>query len=141
MHGVVPFLFLLIPVCFPRAVAPPASSRHAFLSPLIFAFHTCGHSTRCPASSDLATESDRSTKREGSRRTSKLRLRSKTSKSAKRSSSPAPFEKYDHDDVGTTRVYRGAAEWSQAPCTACATFNFCDYRGPVNAKDCVYYGE
>ena len=85
--------------------------------------------------------------REGSRSTSKSRVKSNASKSAKRSSSPAPLEEYDYDNIGTTHVYRAirperaASGWSQVPCTACPTFDFCDDRGPVNAKDCVYFGE
>ncbi|KAF9653354.1 hypothetical protein BDM02DRAFT_3125777 [Thelephora ganbajun] len=73
-------------------------------------------------------------------------LKSNASKSAKRSSSPAPFKEYEYESTGTTHVYRAirperaVSGWSQAPCTACPGFDFCDDRGPVNARDCVYYG-
>ncbi|KAF9647078.1 hypothetical protein BDM02DRAFT_3146353 [Thelephora ganbajun] len=100
------------------------------------------------ASSDSGTESDGPSRRERSRSaSSKSKLKSNASKSAKQSSSPAPFEGYDYGSTGTTHVYRAirperaVSGWSQAPCTACPSFDFCDDRGPVNAKDCVYYGE
>ncbi|KAF9781359.1 RNA polymerase Rpc34 subunit-domain-containing protein [Thelephora terrestris] len=100
------------------------------------------------ASSDPDTESDGSSRRGRARgSSSKSRSKANVSKSAKRSSSPAPFEEYDFENMGTTHVYRAIRPeravpgWSQAPCTACPSFDFCDDRGPVNAKDCVYYGE
>ena len=98
--------------------------------------------------SDSGSESDRPSRRERSRGTSsKSKLKSSASKTINRSSSPALLEEYDYESIGTTHVYRAirperaVSGWSQAPCTACPSFEFCDDRGPVNAKDCVYYGE
>ena len=99
------------------------------------------------ASSDSDTGSGGPPARERLRNVSKSRLKSGTSKPIQRSSSPAPFEEYDYENEGPTHVYRAirpervASGWSQAPCTACPSFDFCDDKGPVNAKDCAYFGE
>ncbi|KAF9449903.1 hypothetical protein P691DRAFT_790160 [Macrolepiota fuliginosa MF-IS2] len=71
----------------------------------------------------------------------------KSSKSSKRSSSPFRPELYESLDGGSGSVYRAIKEeqtflrWSEAPCTLCPSFDFCKDGGPVNPKDCVYYGE
>jgi DNA-directed RNA polymerase III subunit RPC6 len=67
-------------------------------------------------------------------------------KSSKRSSSPAAaFDEYDTNSGGT--VYRAIkAEtiflgWSESPCALCPSFDFCKDGGPVNPRECVYYGD
>lgn len=70
----------------------------------------------------------------------------KRGKSSKRSSSPAAaFDEYDTSSGGT--VYRAIkAEtiflgWSETPCALCPSFEFCKDGGPVNPRECVYYGD
>ncbi|KAL9712478.1 34-kDa subunit of RNA polymerase III (C) [Leucoagaricus gongylophorus] len=49
--------------------------------------------------------------------------------------------------VGGGSIYRAIKEehhslgWSNAPCALCPSFDFCKDGGPVNPKDCVYYGK
>ena len=31
--------------------------------------------------------------------------------------------------------------FSEAPCTQCPSFEFCKDGGPVNPRECVYYGD
>ncbi|KAJ7068071.1 RNA polymerase Rpc34 subunit-domain-containing protein [Mycena amicta] len=63
-------------------------------------------------------------------------------KSIKRSPSPIQF-----DDYSGSVVYRAVRQeklslgWSEAPCSKCASFDFCKDGGPVNAGECVYYGD
>ncbi|TDL14995.1 hypothetical protein BD410DRAFT_756850 [Rickenella mellea] len=51
------------------------------------------------------------------------------------------------DDYGGAFVYRAirqehvALGWSQAPCGRCPQFDFCSDKGPVNPRECEYYGE
>ncbi|XP_006459884.1 hypothetical protein AGABI2DRAFT_202311 [Agaricus bisporus var. bisporus H97] len=60
--------------------------------------------------------------------------------------SPSPFLSRFGDETDGS-VYRAIKEehlslgWSEAPCTLCPSFDFCKGGGPVNPKDCVYYGE
>ncbi|KAF7301461.1 RNA polymerase III subunit RPC34 [Mycena indigotica] len=60
-------------------------------------------------------------------------------KSVKRS--PSPF------DYGGASVYRAVRQeklnmgWAEAPCSQCASFDFCKEGAPVNASECVYYGD
>ncbi|ESK97494.1 rna polymerase iii subunit rpc34 [Moniliophthora roreri MCA 2997] len=75
------------------------------------------------------------------------RRQSKT-RSTKRSSSPPTFSFDDYDDSpGSGSVYRAIRQerldlgWSQAPCSVCPSFEFCKDDGPVNPRDCVYYGD
>ncbi|KAF5363655.1 hypothetical protein D9756_000855 [Leucocoprinus leucothites] len=71
----------------------------------------------------------------------------KPSRSTNRSSSPFVSGLYDEPEAGDGSVYRAlreeqpSLEWSDAPCTLCPSFDFCKDGGPVNPKDCVYYGE
>ncbi|KXN87880.1 putative DNA-directed RNA polymerase III subunit rpc6 [Leucoagaricus sp. SymC.cos] len=70
------------------------------------------------------------------RRSSKLRNRSSSS-----------FAAGNYDDFDSGSVYRAIREerpsfgWPEAPCSLCPSFDFCQDGGPVNPKDCVYYGE
>ena len=63
----------------------------------------------------------------------------------KRSSSPAMELEFDTSGGGS--VYRAlkaadtAFSWSEAPCELCPSFEFCKEGGPVNARECVYYGD
>ncbi|KAG5646417.1 hypothetical protein DXG03_003467 [Asterophora parasitica] len=73
--------------------------------------------------------------------------RSKSSKSIKRS--PSPFQTWDEYDTssGGGFVYRAIKQErlvfgaEEAPCSQCPSFEFCKDGGPVNARDCVYYGD
>ena len=56
----------------------------------------------------------------------------------------------DTELLGGAHVYRAVHRermlgygfgLNQAPCGRCPTFEFCKDGGPVNAGDCVYYGE
>ncbi|TFK43161.1 RNA polymerase Rpc34 [Crucibulum laeve] len=87
--------------------------------------------------SDSETESDAPTRR-------------KSSKAMKRS--PSPFESYNFDNLDLDSgsggyVYRAIKEekvlvgWSEAPCSQCPSFDFCKDNGPVNPRECVYYGD
>ncbi|PCH37542.1 hypothetical protein WOLCODRAFT_140917 [Wolfiporia cocos MD-104 SS10] len=85
-----------------------------------------------------------------SRSKSKSSSRSKsTSKMRQRSSSPVgdlsmgmeageDYGAYVYRAIQQERVAGGL---TQAPCMRCPTFDFCKTGGPVNAKECVYYGE
>ncbi|KAG6833781.1 hypothetical protein H0H87_001213 [Tephrocybe sp. NHM501043] len=72
---------------------------------------------------------------------------SKSSKSMKRS--PSPFQTWDEFDTsgGAGSVYRAIRQErpvfgaSAAPCSQCPSFEFCKDGGPVNPRDCVYYGD
>ncbi|KAG6911639.1 hypothetical protein DXG01_007889 [Tephrocybe rancida] len=72
---------------------------------------------------------------------------SKSSKSIKRS--PSPVQTWDEFDTsgGGGSVYRAIRqerpvfEASEAPCSQCPSFEFCKDGGPVNARECVYYGD
>ncbi|KAF7313622.1 RNA polymerase III subunit RPC34 [Mycena chlorophos] len=69
------------------------------------------------------------------------RRRRKKEKEVKRSPSPYDF------DYSASVVYRAVRQeklslgWSEAPCSKCASFEFCKEGGPVNPTDCVYYGD
>ncbi|KAL0580764.1 34-kDa subunit of RNA polymerase III (C) [Marasmius crinis-equi] len=76
------------------------------------------------------------------------RGRRSRSKSTKRSPSPPAFSFDDYDEgKASGGVYRAIRQerldlgWSQAPCSVCPTFEFCKADGPVNPRDCVYYGD
>ncbi|KAI0672485.1 RNA polymerase Rpc34 subunit-domain-containing protein [Trametes maxima] len=103
--------------------------------------------------SDSETDSDddhHSRSRSRSKSKSKSKAKSKSSKRS-RSSSPAPggfsgdFDAF-LDGGGGAYVYRAirqeraAGGLGQAPCVRCPTFEFCKPGGPVNAKECTYYG-
>lgn len=63
-----------------------------------------------------------------------------------RSTKRSPSLELSFDEVGGS-VYRAVREerislgWSQAPCSTCPSFDFCKSGGPVNAQECVYYGD
>ena len=101
------------------------------------------HSEEESTTASSGSESDS----DGSNGHERSRSKPKASKSTKRSTSPALFEEYDYEGVGTSHVYRAirperaASGWSQTPCTACPSFDFCDDSGPVNATDCIYYSD
>ncbi|GBE83537.1 hypothetical protein SCP_0505910 [Sparassis crispa] len=92
-------------------------------------------------SSDASPESEKRRSRKSSR---------SKSKSRKHSSSPAPdlssTSMVMEEDYGAY-VYRAIKQekvgfgLSQAPCVRCPTFDFCKNTGPVNPKECVYYGK
>ncbi|KAG7097277.1 hypothetical protein E1B28_004643 [Marasmius oreades] len=70
------------------------------------------------------------------------------SKSTKKSPPPPAFSLEDYDESRNLGgVYRAVRQerldlgWSQAPCSVCPTFEFCKEDGPVNPRDCVYYGD
>ncbi|KAF8633692.1 hypothetical protein AX15_001298 [Amanita polypyramis BW_CC] len=71
----------------------------------------------------------------------------KRSKSIKRSPSPVQPLLFDESDSGTNFVYRAVKQeyipvgWTEAPCCLCPSFDFCKDGGPVNSRDCVYYGD
>ncbi|KAF9468954.1 RNA polymerase Rpc34 subunit-domain-containing protein [Collybia nuda] len=71
--------------------------------------------------------------------------RNKSSKSMKRS--PSPFHHLDDLNTGGGYVYRAIRQeqlslgWSESPCSQCPSFDFCKDGGPVNPRDCVYYGD
>ncbi|KAG6886073.1 hypothetical protein C0993_004063 [Termitomyces sp. T159_Od127] len=71
---------------------------------------------------------------------------SKRSKSLKRSSSPIrALDEFDTGGGGF--VYRAIRQEcpvfgaSEAPCSQCPSFEFCKNGGPVNPRDCVYFGD
>ncbi|KAG6890941.1 hypothetical protein C0995_000898 [Termitomyces sp. Mi166 len=71
---------------------------------------------------------------------------SKSSKSLKQS--PSPGQTWDEFDTsgGGGFVYRAIRQErpvfgaSEAPCSQCPSFEFCKNGGPVNPRDCVYFG-
>ncbi|KAG5339217.1 hypothetical protein C0989_005198 [Termitomyces sp. Mn162] len=73
--------------------------------------------------------------------------RSKSLKSLKRS--PSPFQTWDEFDTsgGSGFVYRAIRQErpvfgaSEASCSQCPSFEFCKNGGPVNPRDCVYFGD
>ncbi|KAK7060311.1 34-kDa subunit of RNA polymerase III (C) [Paramarasmius palmivorus] len=76
------------------------------------------------------------------------RRRRRSKSRSKRSPSPQTFSFDDYDDTaGSGSVYRAIRQeridlgWSQAPCSVCPSFEFCKDDGPVNPKECVYYGD
>ncbi|KAF7331801.1 RNA polymerase III subunit RPC34 [Mycena kentingensis (nom. inval.)] len=64
-------------------------------------------------------------------------------KTTRRSSSPFQLD----DEYAGAVVYRAVQQekmsmgWTEAPCSKCASFDFCKDGGPVNASECVYYGD
>jgi len=85
-------------------------------------------------SRDQVADSDSDSDSDDGRRRSKTQL--------KRSPSP----EFSFSEPGGS-VYRAVREervflgWSQAPCSVCPSFEFCKSGGPVNAQECVYYGD
>ncbi|KAH9482618.1 putative DNA-directed RNA polymerase III subunit rpc6 [Psilocybe cubensis] len=72
--------------------------------------------------------------------------RRKKHKSSKRSETPnADFDAFDTSSGGS--VYRALKEHVasigllESPCGLCPSFEFCKQDGPVNPKECVYYGD
>lgn len=65
----------------------------------------------------------------------------------KPSVSPAPHFSLDDFEGAPAFVYRAIRQerlslgWSQSPCSICPSFDFCKDGGPVNPKECVYYGD
>lgn len=51
------------------------------------------------------------------------------------------------DDYGGAFVFRAVRQeklslgWFQSPCGRCPRFEFCKEGGPVNPRECVYYGD
>jgi DNA-directed RNA polymerase III subunit RPC6 len=72
--------------------------------------------------------------------------RGKSSKVVKRRS-PSPFQSFGDLDGGGGYVYRAikpehiSLGWSESPCSQCPSFDFCKDGGPVNPRECVYYGD
>ncbi|KAI0943330.1 hypothetical protein AcW1_002518 [Taiwanofungus camphoratus] len=120
--------------------------------------HASSESESETQSSDTASDSAADSE-DIKRKRSRSRSRSKTSKSKSRhrSSSPAAdlggssstafdmgagmdedYGAYVYRAVRQERIALGLA---QAPCTRCPTFDFCENKGPVNPRQCVYYGE
>ncbi|KAA1474411.1 hypothetical protein DENSPDRAFT_824288 [Dentipellis sp. KUC8613] len=97
--------------------------------------------------SESGSDSDTSRrKRSKSKSSSRSKSKSKSSKLRARSSSPDATMGND-SFTGSAWVYRAirqervALGWSEAPCGRCPVFDFCKDGGPVNAKECEYYGE
>ncbi|KAF8639683.1 hypothetical protein AX17_000947 [Amanita inopinata Kibby_2008] len=71
----------------------------------------------------------------------------KVNKALKRSSSQVQTFQLDDLDDGTNNVYRAIKQehmsfgWIEAPCCLCPSFDFCKDGGPVNPRECVYYGD
>ncbi|EPS93718.1 hypothetical protein FOMPIDRAFT_1170252 [Fomitopsis schrenkii] len=92
--------------------------------------------------SDASSSSSRTASSDAHARSrSKTKLRAK----ARRSLSPALIDAGDEYGAHVYRAVRtefaGGLGLAQAPCTRCPTFDFCKTGGPVNAGECVYYGE
>ncbi|RDB23303.1 putative DNA-directed RNA polymerase III subunit rpc6 [Hypsizygus marmoreus] len=94
-------------------------------------------SKRSRDSSDSESSSDESEHRS---------RRGKSSKAMKRS--PSPFQNWDNlDTSGGGSVYRAIRQErlafgaSEAPCGQCPSFEFCKDGGPVNPRECVYFGD
>lgn len=95
--------------------------------------------------SSSSAESSSDTQQSGS--DSKEDEKSRKKKASRRSPSlPAGFM-FDDEDSSEAYVYRAIRHeqlslgWSQAPCSICPSFEFCKTGGPVNPRDCVYYGD
>ncbi|KAM5538173.1 hypothetical protein V8D89_008060 [Ganoderma adspersum] len=85
-------------------------------------------------------------------RRSRSRSKSKSKSARKRSSSPAGEEDVTASLLGQdygAHVYRavrqeraagGGGGLAQTPCVRCSVFDFCKDGGPVNARECEYYG-
>lgn len=58
-----------------------------------------------------------------------------------------PYDNVLDEDYGGAYVYRAIRQetvslgWAQAPCGRCPQFDFCSEKGPVNPRECEYYGE
>lgn len=61
--------------------------------------------------------------------------------------SPSPFQSLGDFDGRGGYVYRAikperiSLGWSESPCSQCLSFDFCKDGGPVNPRECVYYGD
>ncbi|KAF8519700.1 RNA polymerase Rpc34 subunit-domain-containing protein [Gautieria morchelliformis] len=106
------------------------------------------------SSSESDDESDVSESSSTSRKTKKKRSSSKSSSRAKtKSLFDLDSDGSDADGmvtlkgVGSANVYRAVRQervsigLSQAPCGRCPVFEFCHESGPVNPRDCTYYGD
>ncbi|KAF8516445.1 RNA polymerase Rpc34 subunit-domain-containing protein [Hysterangium stoloniferum] len=103
--------------------------------------------------SESESESDASDSSSTSRRRKKRSLSKSRSKSKTKAKVKSKFDvnSDDSDDgmtaLGGANVYRAIRHervslgWSQAPCGRCPVFDFCNETGPVNPKECTYYGE
>ncbi|KAK0498527.1 RNA polymerase Rpc34 [Armillaria luteobubalina] len=86
---------------------------------------------------DSSSESDSSDSETDTRR------RRKSSKIRQRSSSPV----LGSDGEEGIHVYRAIRQerlslgWAESPCAKCPSFEFCKDGGPVNPRECVYYGD
>jgi DNA-directed RNA polymerase III subunit RPC6 len=47
----------------------------------------------------------------------------------------------DHTIYRAITEERMSVGWSQSPCGICPSFEFCKDDGPVNPKECIYYGD
>ncbi|SJL01732.1 uncharacterized protein ARMOST_05055 [Armillaria ostoyae] len=90
---------------------------------------------------DSSSESDSSDSETDIRR----RHSRKSSKFRHRSSSPVPGSFSDGGDgiyvYRAIRQERLSLGWSESPCAKCPSFEFCKDGGPVNPRECVYYGD
>ncbi|KAF8580645.1 hypothetical protein K439DRAFT_1636889, partial [Ramaria rubella] len=111
---------------------------------------------RSPSSSDSDShsESESSDSSSTSRKKKKKRSSSKSStKTKSKSTFDADSDESDPEGMvsvggmGSANVYRAVRQervslgWSQAPCGRCPVFDFCHEHGPVNPRDCNYYGD
>lgn len=113
---------------------------------------------RRSSSPSSSSESDTESESNASESSSTSRKRKKrSSKSSKKTKTKSVFdmdsEASDADGmmtlggIGSTNVYRAVRQervslgWSQAPCGRCPVFDFCHEGGPVNPKECTYYGD
>ncbi|KAK2466513.1 hypothetical protein APHAL10511_002155 [Amanita phalloides] len=68
-------------------------------------------------------------------------------KHQKRFPSPISTLLFDEIDEGLDHVYRAVRQervpvgWTGTPCCLCPSFDFCKEGGPVNPRECVYYGD
>ncbi|KAK0468096.1 RNA polymerase Rpc34 subunit-domain-containing protein [Desarmillaria tabescens] len=88
---------------------------------------------------DSSSESDSSDSEMETRRHSR-----KSSKLRHRSSSPVPGFSDSEDGIYVYRAIRQerlSLGWSESPCAKCPSFEFCKDGGPVNPRECVYYGD
>ncbi|KAG7448972.1 RNA polymerase III subunit Rpc34 [Guyanagaster necrorhizus] len=89
---------------------------------------------------------DNSSERDSSNSEMETRRHSgKTSKNQHRSSPPVPGSFSDSEDgiyvYRAIRQERLSLGWSESPCAKCPSFEFCKDGGPVNPRECVYYGD
>ncbi|OBZ66785.1 hypothetical protein A0H81_13260 [Grifola frondosa] len=54
---------------------------------------------------------------------------------------PVVDEEYGAHVYRAVKQEKVAFGLSQTPCMRCPTFDFCSDKGPVNPKECTYYGD